>query len=255
MEDLYAAARRHQRRRRTSIIATGLLLAAMIGSAAWGLAHRSGHHTAAAHPAPVATASTAPTAAVVGAVPVDQTTYKWTPLVGSLTLPVSTIAGPHQTAAGLASGFAHSQLGAVLAAAHIVFRTSPEVGSAIFLPTFGAEVIGPGAAALKNNVLQSYQQMRAQNYVPDGSPTAQTTSFLLQGFNLNSYSTNAAVVQLLALATDADGNASYYAYTVSLTWSGTDWQLVAPAAGTWDGQIMSVPADQASADFTAFDRR
>ena len=48
---------------------------------------------------------------------------------------MSAATGPRQTVGGLARGFAHTQAGAVVAAVHLLVRTTAQVGPAVFDPT------------------------------------------------------------------------------------------------------------------------
>ena len=72
----------------------------------------------------------------------------WTRLAG-VDLPMSPDTGPTQTEGGLARGFAHTPAGAVVAALHLLVRTTPQVGPAVFDPTMTDQVVGCDAAAMR----------------------------------------------------------------------------------------------------------
>ena len=80
-------------------------------------------------------------------------------------LPLSAAAGPRDTRGGLASGFADTPQGALLAAINIGVRTAAQWGSAIFVPTITHQVSGPAAPALLHAEETAYAQLRATTHV------------------------------------------------------------------------------------------
>ena len=69
----------------------------------------------------------------------------------------------------------------------------------------------------------------------------------LAGVRMAAYSDAAASIDLLTVAVDASGTARFVATPVDLAWTGSDWALVAPPAGRWDGVIAAVTPAQAAA--------
>ena len=67
-------------------------------------------------------------------------------------------AGPCDTSGGLAAGFAHTPLGALLAAVNIGVRANAQWGPRIFSPVIRGQVTGPDAAALLASCQAAYDQ-------------------------------------------------------------------------------------------------
>ena len=164
--------------------------------------------------------------------------------VAGVALPTSATAGPREQRAGLAAGFAHTPAGALLAAVHLLVRSTPQVGSAVFGPTLDRQVVGKYAAALRTAVAADYHDLgggQASGAAVGSLPAA------LVGARLVSYTDIAAVLDLLTAVIDATGTMRFAATTVALAWTGRDWALLAPPHGRWDSVVRAVPATEAAA--------
>jgi hypothetical protein len=155
----------------------------------------------------------------------------WVTIAG-LDLPVSGTAGPADLTGGRARGFAHSPAGAVFAALHLLVRTSPQVGPQVWAPTLREQVAGPDLAAYTEAVRLGYQAGRDRLQVPDGRPLGRIYASI-QGVRIDGYAEQAASLRVLIEAPGADGNPARAATMVQVSWSGSDWQLIAPPQGDW----------------------
>ncbi|MEV4212590.1 hypothetical protein [Micromonospora sp. NPDC049662] len=155
----------------------------------------------------------------------------WTTVAGA-GVPVSATAGPADTAGGRARGFARTPLGAVLAAAHISVRLSPQAGPAVFESTLRDQVVGPDAAALADRVEDDYQQARAQLGLPHGEPAGRLYS-TIRGYRIDVESTDRTTVRLLIEGPGGSGGSVLVSLVAELQWVDGDWSLVAPADGDW----------------------
>lgn len=172
------------------------------------------------------------------ALPADMT---WNQIAG-VSMPVSAQAGPHKTGNGLARGFTHDRAGAVLAAVNLVVRVTPQVGPAVFDATLRAQVVGPDAAALREQVDQQYQQLCATAGVAPGPPVGRLSA-ALRGYRIDLYSDTNVLLRVMTEADRPGAAPLYAAAVVQLAWTGDDWALVAPAGGAWDQSITEVAAE------------
>jgi hypothetical protein len=167
----------------------------------------------------------------------------WTSVAGAK-VPVSRADGPRDTAAGRARGFAHTPMGAVLAAAHISLRLSPQVGPAVFEPTLAEQVVGADQAALRAHLDDDYTTARAQLGVPYGAPAGRLYS-TARGYRVRlvSDSADSADVGLLIEGPSTSGSV-LIALSLHVRWVGGDWALVAPTAGDWNtaAQVITDPS-------------
>jgi hypothetical protein len=147
-------------------------------------------------------------------------------------LPASATAGPRDTRGGLASGFAHTPQGALLAAINIGVRTAAQWGSAIFVPTITRQVTGPAAAALLHAEETAYAQLRAATHVRAGQPAGQGYA-VEDGYRFTAWSPAAATVDILTIGPTASGATVLAATTVQVVWQRGDWQVMAPPGGNW----------------------
>ena len=85
-------------------------------------------------------------------------------------LPSSPAAGPRDTSGGLASGFADTPLGALLAALNIAVRANAQWGPGVYGPTIRDQVTGPDAAALLAGCQADYAQASQAAHITDGAP-------------------------------------------------------------------------------------
>ncbi len=79
-------------------------------------------------------------------------------IVGAYRVPVSATLGPAVVADGLARGFARTTTAAVIAAANIAARTTPEAGPEVFTATIEAQVFDPKGDAFSRAVTAGYQR-------------------------------------------------------------------------------------------------
>ena len=100
---------------------------------------------------------------------VDLAGLRWSDYHG-VELPSSPAAGPRDTSGGLASGFADTPLGALLAALNIGVRANAQWGPAIFGPTIRDQVTGPDAAALLASCQSGYDQASQAAHITGGQP-------------------------------------------------------------------------------------
>jgi hypothetical protein len=250
--DVIEAARRTTRRRNAAVAWAALVLLAAAATV-WLFA--AGHGSDAAAPSPTgATTSTSDSRASstsAGARPALPDDVGWADVAG-VALPTSASVGPHEVRDGRARGFAHTEAGAVFAAAHLLVRTAAQVGPRVFDPTIAEQVVGPDQPSMREQVAQTYTQLRDTAQVPDGQPVGRLSG-ALRGFRVDSYTPTEAVLVVLTEATDSTATTRLAATQVRMRWTGGDWAMVAPAGGTWDDAVLIVTAEQATA-FTAFGR-
>jgi hypothetical protein len=222
---------RRARRWRRRLLAAALLPAAAVAAAQF-LAAR---HPAGA-PAP-AVRPPAPARAAVPAVPVPRVPQtalaglRWSSYHG-VELPSSPQAGPRGTSGGLASGFADTPLGALLAAVNIAVRANTQWGPAVFTPTITRQVAGPDAAALLAACQAAYAQAAQAAGITGGGPlgSAHVTE---QAFRWAGYTPADATIDLVSAGPGSQGVTVRAVTRVEVTWDGTDWQVIAPPGGDW----------------------
>jgi hypothetical protein len=238
--DVIAAARR--RTRRTGLLA--LLALAVLGCLVVVIHEHAGVPTA-----PPRTDSTSPSAMrstfADGLLPND---VAWTRVSG-VDLPVSPSAGPADKSGGLARGFAHTPAGAVLATLHLLVRTSPQVGPAVFEPTLASQVVGESAPAMRQAVADDYQRAAAAAGISYGQPFGDLPA-ALAGARIDAYTDEYADLSVLTAVVNAAGTTRYAGTSLTVDWVEQDWRLVAPAGGRWDNQVYPVDPSQTTA-FTA----
>ncbi|MGW5083052.1 hypothetical protein [Micromonospora echinospora] len=241
--DVIDRARRATRRRLTTICLTAVALSAAVAAAVMAT-------TAPDRPADSPSGRAMSTFAVTGATPGSETQrltdLEWVDVAG-VSVPVSSRSGPRITDGGQARGFAHDQVGALLAAVHIVVRINPQVGPAVFGPTLRDQVVGPHAAAMRVQVAQAYDELRAQL---DGQPLGRLNA-ILRGYRIVSYRDDEAAVRLLTEAPGANGVPLLVVAEVRVRWTGSDWALLAPAGGTFEQTVMAA-SDADTATFIPF---
>jgi hypothetical protein len=239
--EVIAAARR--RARRTGLVA---LLAVTVLACCLVLVIQ---HSAGDPTAPVRTVSASPSPIVStfgdGLLPDD---VAWARVSG-VDLPISPTAGPADTSAGLALGFAHTPAGALLAALHLLVRTTPQVGPAVFEPTLASQVVGESAPAMRQAVTDDYQRAAAAAGISYGQPLGDLPA-ALEGARIDAYSDEHADLSVLTAIVDDTGTTRYAGTSVTVDWVEQDWRLVAPPTGRWDGQVYPVDPSHITA-FTA----
>jgi hypothetical protein len=223
------------RRRQFVLLAAGALIAlAAVGAGiAW-----PGRHAAPGVPGSTGQArKTRPSAAVSsppapGQLPrTDLAGLGWTGFYG-VELPVSRSAGPRDVRRGLASGFADSPLGALLAAVNIAVRANAQWGPGIFGPTISDQVTGPGTAALLSACRSSYEQVSLATGVPGGRPLGRVY-VAEEAFRWVAYTPSDATVDIVSAGPGSDGSTVRAVTRVEVVWSGRDWRVIAPPGGDW----------------------
>ena len=137
-------------------------------------------------------------------------------------LPVSAAAGPRNMTNGLASGYADTPAGALIAAINIAARASWQFGPAIFEPVIDNQVIGQ----YQPDMLSA--DLAAWNAGGQQPPRVSVRSWLA-GFAWQEYTPTVATLDLV----EAAGTTEYAATQVQVQWGGGDWKLVAPPGGDW----------------------
>ena len=225
--------------RRSRVLIVAAVLVATIGATAivfvtTGHTAHVSRPTGHVHPTGMPTSSTAkrpravPTNASPGtglAVPtIDLSQIRWMDYDGCQ-LPISPTAGPRSTAGGVASGFADSPAGALLAAVNIAVRTSWEFGPQVFQTVIENQVTGQYQADLLTDALDSWDQAAQQD--PDPGSCAE-----MDGFAWQYYSSSAAALDVAESAT-VKASTVTVAAQVQLQWIDGDWEVVAPDGGDW----------------------
>lgn len=162
----------------------------------------------------------------------------WQPIAG-VELPVSRTHGPRSTEDGGASGFSDSELGAALAAVHILVRTGANVGPDIYEPTITQQVTGTNAAAMKVLTDQQYRELRATAGVEDGDPLPSGNAEVL-GYRIAAFADDTATVEVVTTAPDLAGQV--LTFDVTLQRTDNDWQVVAPPRGDWGAVATTLSA-------------
>ena len=138
--------------------------------------------------------------------------------VGQQPVPGSSATGPWQVRGGLASGYAHDELGAAVAAINIVTRLSAEAGPRVYEPTARQQCIGDPAALIA--------QLRRSR--PDNDPAA--TAPAAYFYRVVNGDPGGEQVLMAIAADTAEGRArgGLVGLTVTLAWRDDDWRLVVP---------------------------
>jgi hypothetical protein len=216
----------------------GLLLAAIVGGGLVGVAT---HLTLPApDPTPHVTRASAPPSPVdervVAAPTVLFAGMAWRDYHG-VALPYSATDGPRNTSGDLASGFARTPSGALLAAMHVAVRGNAQWGPKVFEPTILKQVIGPDTSALLAATRQLYVKRRGK--LKDGAALGRAY-VVLEGFRWQGYSPDAASLDLVS-AGPGDSDMTVRAVTrIQLQWQDNDWRVIAPPGGTWGGAAASI---------------
>ncbi|SCF29440.1 hypothetical protein GA0074696_4164 [Micromonospora purpureochromogenes] len=126
---------------------------------------------------------------------------------------------------------------------HIVVRVTPQVGPTVFGPTLRTQVVGTDAAAMRVQVAQAYDELRAPSGVAYGQPIGHLYA-TLRGYRILSYTDDEVTLFLLTEAPDVSGTPVAASTELRLRWTGADWALVAPAGGTFDQAVTAAsPAE------------
>ncbi|MGW3769938.1 hypothetical protein [Actinomadura verrucosospora] len=180
---------------------------------------------------PMIVRTTARAGQMVNAPQVSFAGVSWRDYHGVL-LPYSAKDGPRDTADDLASGFARTPRGALLAAIHIAVRANVQWGSRVFGPTIERQVTGPDASALLDATRRAYERLKGDR--PDGAMLSRGY-VVLEAFRWQGYSPETASLDLVSAGPgDSDVTARAVA-RFQLQWQDGDWRLLAPPGGTWVG--------------------
>lgn len=220
--DPFERARRARRQATAVAVVSVLALVVVVAGARWAFAALTGPDTDTAAGEP---ASGAPARRSDDGRP-DLVWQQYRPGVD---LPVSTSSGPAVEQDGRARGFAHTELGAALAAIHLTTRTDRAVGPAVFGPTIQEQVVGPDAPRFAQTVADDYEKERQRRALPAGTPFNPERE--LSGYRVEQYSPE--VARVVVYQAGQEGSAPLiFAFRFELRWVGDDWKLVAPAGGT-----------------------
>jgi hypothetical protein len=222
-----------RRRRRVALTLVILIIGAAVLARGHAQPHRARPAPARTVPAPGLSARTrrAPAATPGAALAAAGQDLTWTDFHG-IALPVSASAGPRDTRGGLASGFADTPRGALLAAINIGVRTAAQWGTAIFGPTITRQVTGPDADALLRAEASAYAQLRAAAHVRAGQPTGRGYA-AEAGYRFVAWSPADTTVDIVTAGPSATGTTVLASTRIQVIWQGGDWRAVAPPGGNW----------------------
>jgi hypothetical protein len=168
----------------------------------------------------------------------------WQPFRAGVDLPVSQSGGPFRQIEGLAAGFSQSQLGAAMAAIHIGTRIDATNGPRVFENTIREQVVGTDAGQLRKHVNDIYQDQRVKQGKGLAEPLAPTAP-VLYGYRVESLAPESASVSVFYQQQNLDPQ--YYSVRFDLRWVDSDWRLVAPPGGVFDGVLTRLTALPAGA--------
>jgi hypothetical protein len=162
---------------------------------------------------------------------VSLASVRWSGFYG-VELPISAQAGPYDTSGGVAAGFAHSPLGALLAAVNIGVRANAQWGPRIFTTVIRGQVTGPDAAALLAGCQAAYDQAAQSAGVTGGQPLG-AVDVAEQAFRWITYTPAAAILDLVSAGPGTSGATVRASAQMEVIWDGGDWKVVAPPGGDW----------------------
>jgi hypothetical protein len=138
--------------------------------------------------------------------------------LGQAPVPVSPRHGPVDTSNGLASGFAHDELGAVLAAINISARLTGSAGPAVYETTARLQCLG--------DINTTIATIRSQRSTSPPGTTVPTAAY----YRITSGDPNGDLVGVsIALDTpQSRGLGGYGEITRTLQWVDGDWKLHVP---------------------------
>ncbi len=220
------------RRRRSRLAVTILIL--VIAAVAWGYGH------ALSRPArpPAPSHARRPHRPVTDALSTAGQNLTWASFHG-IQLPASAAAGPHDTRGGLASGFADTPQGALLAAINIGVRTAAQWGPAVFRPTITRQVTGPDTAALLRAEASSYAQLRVAEHLRPGQPAGPGYA-VEAAYRFAAWNPASATVDIVTAGPGTSGATVLASTRIELIWQHADWRVLAPAAGDWASSATAI---------------
>lgn len=205
---------------------------------------RDTHRGAVPHP----TSAPPPRPRPSGGGPVDVTSLRWRDFHG-IALPYTPQAGPRRRDGDLASGYADTRTGAVVAALNIAVRANAQWGPGVFVPTIRRQVVGVDRPALLNGCRSDYQHMAGRAGVSGGDPIGRGYA-VEAGYRFVSYSPQAATVDVLTTGPGSDGGTARAATRIQTVWRSGDWRVVAPSGGDWGNTAAAVTGN--GTNFTYF---
>jgi len=223
------------RARRRVVPAVGIAVAVLAGGLALAVSLRSpASSRAAARPVPPASQRGGASGRGHGQPRVPQVSLaglRWYDFYG-VELPFSAAAGPRDTRGGVAAGFAHDPLGALLAAVNIGVRANGQWGPRIFTAVIRGQVTGPDAALLLANCQASYDQASRSEGVTGGQPLGDA-EVAEEAFRWVAYTPDAAVIDLVSAGPGRLGSTVRASTQLQAVWDGRDWKVIAPPGGNW----------------------
>ncbi|MGC9670955.1 hypothetical protein ACNTMW_30960 [Planosporangium sp. 12N6] len=209
------------------IAAAALLALIVVAGVALALRPSDPKPTPQPGPPPVATGTGAPATssnvpATAAPVPTTAPANVTWQLVGQVAVPVSATDGPKTVSGGTASGYTHTPVGALIAAAQISTRAGFSAGQQSWEPTLQQQFV---PSADRDRLLAA---LRGAGAVP-AQPGELSQ---IAGFQYQSYTPDTAVIGLAMRAPSA-GAARYHILTLTLLWRDGDWRMVAPPGGSW----------------------
>lgn len=210
-------------------------------------------------PAPTAAPTVSEPSGTVGPLPPGPTTEPSTELgpsevipgwssteVAGITLPVSTEAGPHDLSDGRARDFERTELGAVMAATHLVYFSTGYAGPEVYEPTIEEQVV---AGDNQQRLLAAAQAAYDQG-VRDQGRDDPRGSAVLRGYRVTSYTEDAASVEVWSEGPAAAGRVRI-GTTVDLAWRDGRWMILPPPDGQWSQRVRELTATTTE-QFTEF---
>jgi hypothetical protein len=141
-------------------------------------------------------------------------------LVGEQPVPTSPRAGPARTEDGVAAGFSHDELGAVLAAVHIAARLNVDAGPTVYETVARRQCVGDVDAALAQ-----VRSTRSQT-----APAATVATGYFYRVDGGDPTTDRVLVTIAADTPQARAAGGYAAFTRTLRWIDGDWRMQVPTA-------------------------
>jgi len=141
-------------------------------------------------------------------------------LVGEQPVPTSPRAGPARTDGGVAAGFTHDELGAVLAAVNIAARLNVDLGPTVYEAVARQQCVGDIAAALA-------QVRSTRSQAPPAATVATAYFYRVDGGDPTS---DRVLVSIAADTPQARAAGGYAAFTRTVQWIDGDWRMQVPTA-------------------------
>lgn len=139
--------------------------------------------------------------------------------VGEQPVPTSPRAGPARVTDGVAAGFSHDELGAVLAAVNIAARLNVDVGPAVYEAVARQQCVGDIDTALA-------QLRSTRSHAPPAATIAGAYFYRVDG---GDPTTGRVLVTIAADTPQARAAGGYAAVTRTLRWIDGDWRMQVPS--------------------------